>query len=112
MITQSLAQRALDLALSKGGDFAELYIEDTESNSLTMLNGDTDNASSSRRVGCGVRVVSGTNYVYTYTAGLGEKDILAAAQAALRVMCIETQRITSSERTAFAPIARPQRAMT
>ena len=91
MITQSLAQRALDLALSKGGDFAELYIEDTESNSLTMLNGDTDNASSSRRVGCGVRVVSGTNYVYTYTAGLGEKDILAAAQAAADATDAEKQ---------------------
>ena len=91
MITQDLANKALDLALSKGGDFAELYIEDTESNSLTMLNGDTDNASSSRRVGCGVRVVSGTNYVYTYTAGLGEKDILAAAQAAADATDAEKQ---------------------
>lgn len=82
MISQSLATQALNLSLSKGGDFAELFIEDTERNSLSMRNGTTEEASSSRRVGCGVRVVCGTNYVYTYTAGLGERDILAAAQAA------------------------------
>ena len=59
MISQSCAQKALDVALSHGGDYAELFLEDTASNSLSMQSGESDGASSSRRCGCGVRVLDG-----------------------------------------------------
>ena len=91
MISQSFAQKALDTALSQGGDYAELFLEDTNSNSLSMQNGECDGASSSRRCGCGVRVLDGTRFIYTYTAGLNESDILAAAQAAADAMAQTAQ---------------------
>ena len=91
MITQSVAQKALDVALSRGGDYAELFLEDTSANSLSLLNGEAEGASSSRRCGCGVRVLDGTRYVYTYTAGLNEGDILSAAQAAADALAEEKQ---------------------
>ena len=39
MITQALAQAVLAAALETGGDFSELYLEDTESNDLSMMGG-------------------------------------------------------------------------
>ena len=82
MISEAFAQKALAVALSKGGDFAELFLQDSESNSLSMTNGSPENATSSRKCGCGVRVLRGTKYIYTYTAGLSENAILSAAEAA------------------------------
>ena len=91
MISQSTAQKALDVALSRGGDYAELFVEDTFSNSLSLTNGENDGASSSRRCGCGVRVLMGTRYVYTYTAGLNDADIIAAAEAAADAVAQEKE---------------------
>ncbi|MBQ7624013.1 MAG: TldD/PmbA family protein [Clostridia bacterium] len=82
MISQSFAQTALELALKKGGDLAELYLEDTETHSLSLNDGEPENAASARKCGVGVRVLCGTKYYYTYSAGLSEKDILAAAEKA------------------------------
>ena len=91
MISQSCAQKALDVALSRGGDYAELFLEDTASNSLSMQSGESDGASSSRRCGCGIRVLDGSRYIYTYTAGLNENDIIAAAQAAADALAQDRQ---------------------
>ena len=92
MINQTVAQKALDAALSRGGDYAELFVEDTFSNSLSLVNGDAEGASSSRRCGCGVRVLCGTRYVYTYTAGLNDADIISAAEAAADAVAAEKER--------------------
>ncbi len=82
MISQSFAQTALELALKKGGDLAELYLEDVETHSLSLNDGEPENAASARKCGVGVRVLCGTKYYYTYSAGLSEKDILSAAEKA------------------------------
>ena len=38
MIKHSIANAVLDEALRSGGDFSELYMQDTETNSLSMVN--------------------------------------------------------------------------
>ena len=82
MITQALAQAVLAAALETGGDFSELYLEDTESNHLSMMGGTVENAAYSRRHGAGVRVLKGTRYAYAYTADTSEQALLATARAA------------------------------
>ena len=82
MITQALAQAVLAAALETGGDFSELYLEDTESNNLSMMGGTVENAAYSRRHGAGVRVLKGTRYAYAYTADTSEQALLATARAA------------------------------
>ena len=82
MITQALAQAVLAAALETGGDFSELYLEDTESNNLSMMGGTVENAAYSRRHGAGVRVLKGTRYAYAYSADTSETALLATARAA------------------------------
>ncbi|MBO4929059.1 MAG: TldD/PmbA family protein [Clostridia bacterium] len=82
MITQALAQAVLAAALETGGDFSELYLEDTESNNLSMMGGTVENAAYSRLHGAGVRVLKGTRYAYAYSADTSEAALLATARAA------------------------------
>ena len=82
MITQALAQAVLAAALETGGDFSELYLEDTESNTLSMMGGTVENAAYSRCHGAGIRVLKGTRYAYAYSADTSEAALLATARAA------------------------------
>ncbi len=82
MINNRIVNAVLDEALRTGGDFSELYLQDTESNSLSMIDGKVENANFSRRVGAGVRVLSGTRSAYAYTADTSEEALLSAAKAA------------------------------
>ena len=82
MIKSSIVNAVLDEALRTGGDFSELYLQDTESNTLQMIDGKVENANYNRRVGAGVRVLSGTRAAYAYTADTSEAALIAAAKAA------------------------------
>ena len=82
MISQVLASAVLAAALETGGDFSELFLEDTESNNVSMMGGTVENATYSRRHGAGIRVLKGTQYAYAYTADTSEQALLATARAA------------------------------
>jgi len=82
MIDKNLAASVLEAALSSGGDFAELYIEDGFSNSVSMTNGSVEDAIHRRSCGAGVRIFSGTRSVYAYTTGYESEDLLRTAKAA------------------------------
>ena len=82
MIQEAIAQRVLDAALETGGDFSELFMEDTETHSISMLNGTVENATYRRRTGAGVRVLKGEQSAYAYTADTSEAALLEAARGA------------------------------
>ena len=81
MIDKALAESVLAQALSSGGDFAELYIEDGTSNVLTMTDGKVEDAVHRRSCGAGVRVFSGLRSVYAYTTGYAPEDLARTARA-------------------------------
>ena len=60
MITESVLQRALELATENGADFAEVFAEDTTSNNVTMMDGKVESATTARVTGVGIRVLKGT----------------------------------------------------
>lgn len=82
MITKERAQAVLSAALETGGDFSEIFLEDTESNTLSMTGGTVDTASYSRIHGAGIRVLKGTQCAYAHTADTSEEALLAAARQA------------------------------
>lgn len=86
MIEQALARRVLDAALETGGDFSELFMEDTESRSISMLNGTVEDAAYRRRHGAGVRVLLGERSAYAYTADTSEEALLQTARAAAAIL--------------------------
>ncbi|MBR3299008.1 MAG: TldD/PmbA family protein [Clostridia bacterium] len=82
MINSSIISAVLYEALKTGGDFSELYLEDTEQNSLSMIDGKLQTANYQRKVGAGVRVLKGTRSAYACCNSLNEESLLSAARAA------------------------------
>jgi TldD protein len=84
-VTDALCRKALDKALSKGGDFAELYFEHTNSNSVNLQDGQVNQAYGNVSLGVGIRTVKGDQVGYTFTQDLAEASILAAAATAATI---------------------------
>lgn len=82
MIEERIVRNVLAAALETGGDYSELYMEDTEQNNVSMVDGKVENAQYTRRTGAGVRVLRGGKSVYAYSADTGEAALMAAARAA------------------------------
>lgn len=73
---------ALDAAIAHGGDFAEVFVEDTRRTNVVYRDQKVDTALSGRDYGAGVRVMSGTNCAYAYTCDTSEQALLQAAISA------------------------------
>ncbi len=86
MIERALAQRVLEAALETGGDFSELFMEDTESRTISMRNGTVEDASYRRRHGAGVRVLLGQQSAYAYTADTSESALIETARTAAAIL--------------------------
>ncbi len=79
MISKALALELLNHSLSTGGDYAEIYVEETESNSIMVENGHVEAASSGKTYGCGIRILNGFKSVYGYTPEVNRKSLLELA---------------------------------
>lgn len=82
MLDKNLAQSVLDTALSMGGDFAEIFLEDRRNNRLRMLGGKVDSVNSGRLHGAGIRVFIGFNAVYVYTNDTSAEGLQKCAKQA------------------------------
>ena len=82
MLNQILAQEALNIALSTGGDFAEIFLEDRRDNMLVLQNDRLEIVNSGRIHGAGIRVYVGLNAVYTYTNDTDRDGMLRCAKKA------------------------------
>ncbi len=82
MINESTARAVLSEAQKSGADYAELFLEDRESNLAEMLDGKVESANYTRICGAGVRVLKGTLSAYAYSADTSERALLDTARAA------------------------------
>lgn len=84
-IADSLCRRVLAEALSKGGDFSDLYFEHTVRNSLVLEDGKVNRAYCYVALGVGIRTVKGDQVGYGFTQELTEKSMMAAASTAATI---------------------------
>ena len=82
MISESLARRALDAALSNGADFAEIFVEETYSSELSMVDSEPDRAVVGRLHGAGIRLFYGHEVIHATTSDLSEAGLVRAARVA------------------------------
>jgi TldD protein len=68
--TKEDLNKLLLIALSKGGDFSELYFEYIKNNSVAMEEGLIKSSSEYISLGVGVRVIKDNNYGYAHTSDL------------------------------------------
>ncbi|WP_163100155.1 TldD/PmbA family protein [Peribacillus alkalitolerans] len=82
MLSKSVIEDVLSAALATGGDFAEVFVEDRYTNTLTLQSGKIENSLSGRDFGIGIRVFKGLQNVYTYTTDGSKESLLKAASNA------------------------------
>jgi TldD protein len=82
MIAKETAAKVIAAALQTGGDFAEVYVEDTANTRLTLDDGKVEQAVRGADRGAGVRVLFGNLATYAYTDDLSEESLMDAARAA------------------------------
>jgi TldD protein len=87
MLDRELVTEVLAAARRKGGDFAEVFVEERSSTSIRLDDGRVEELTTGLDRGAGVRVARGTSYGYAYSNKLDRDALLeaaAAASAALR----------------------------
>lgn len=105
MIKQSIIENVLEVALSTGGDFSEVFIEDKYSNALGLVSNKIENSISGRDFGIGIRIFSGLQSIYTYTNDFSvEGLLLAAKKAALAIQGGGTGTIHPLKKESFHPL--------
>lgn len=82
MIDKATAAAVLQEAKKTGGDFAELFLEDKDALSFSMVDGTLENASAVRDYGAGVRILRGTRSVYAYSNDTSAAALLDTARQA------------------------------
>lgn len=75
MISSKVAHEVLETALAKGGDFAEIFLEDTTKNFIEMTSGEVTSATTSNLHGAGIRILDGYNEAYGYCNDLSKKSL-------------------------------------
>ncbi len=99
-ITDALCRKVLTEALSKGGDFADLYFEHTISNYLMLEDGKVNRAYCDVALGAGIRTVKGDQVGYGFTQDFAEKAMFAAASTAATIADAQARSIAGQ----FVPL--------
>ncbi|MEK7773176.1 MAG: TldD/PmbA family protein, partial [Deltaproteobacteria bacterium] len=71
--------KVIKAALKNGGDFADVYVEDTVNTSIVCEENRIEKVVSGRDRGCGVRVIANFKTYYAYTNDLTERGLLEIA---------------------------------
>ncbi len=79
MLSKKLLAEVLTKALSTGADFAEVYVEHTKQNTITMVDRRVDTIADLLISGVGIRILKGTRCIAGSTSSLERSDLLACA---------------------------------
>lgn len=115
LVDPDVVEATLARALARGGDFAEIFVEDRRSTGISLDDGRIEELSSGRDRGAGIRVVVGETTGFAHTADLSETGLRAAAEAAsavareggpgVRVIALERRSVPSPSRVEIPPEA-------
>lgn len=82
MLNKDILAEVLDVALKKGGDFAEIYVEEKTTNNIFCEDDRIEKINSGIEKGAGIRVVKSGNTAYVYTNDLTADSLIKAAEVA------------------------------
>lgn len=80
MIDKAVLKEVLDRALSNGGDFADIFIEEKRSTGIGCEAGKIERVKTGVDVGAGIRTLSGDSTAYAYTNNLSRESLLGVAE--------------------------------
>lgn len=82
MIEEETARRVIQAALSRGGDYAEIFAENRQGYNLRLEEGKIEENTTGSESGAGIRVIIGESVAYAYTNDLSEDSLLETARVA------------------------------
>lgn len=112
MILTSVLEAALEIAVSTGADYAEIFAEDTTSGLTDLVDDRIRNALNRHSVGVGVRVFSGLRYAYACSSGLEPEAVLSAAKKAAAALAdgtaqMQLPHLSGGRCENYHPVSRP-----
>ena len=110
-IDKSILDKVIAKALQKGGDFADVYIENRASRQIVMEESKFKSGLYGISQGAGVRVISGNKTGYAYTEEITEQKLLRAAEVAsfvaLHGKMTTPVNISEAKRQSFITVNHP-----
>ncbi len=85
LLPQPLLERLLSVAMERGGEFAEVYVERALTTAVVLEESRIKSAQTGLTQGVGVRVISGAKVGYAYSDDLDEAALLRAAATAAMI---------------------------
>lgn len=86
MVDKDLLKETLTVAMSRGGDFADIFVESRQVTAIGLEDGKVERTQSGTEAGAGVRVWSGDATAYAYTNELDREGLLRAARIAAQAL--------------------------
>ncbi|MDA8234988.1 MAG: TldD/PmbA family protein, partial [Clostridia bacterium] len=80
MLTKGDLQEILDLALQRGGDFSDIYIENKKTTGIACEADKVERLNTGIDIGAGIRVISGETTAYAYTNDVTKEGLTEAAR--------------------------------
>jgi TldD protein len=96
-------EKALNLALSRGGDFSEIFLEYKIINAIRMEEEIIKETSENIVLGMGIRVISGDRTGYAYTNDFSPAKIKRAARTAASIAEEDLPRIAARMQASHSP---------
>ncbi len=84
-VSTEMLQKVIAAAMSKGGDYADLFFEHKTTNSLGLEDGKVNRAYSNIDFGVGIRVLKGDQTGYAYSETITMDDMVNAAKMAASI---------------------------
>ncbi|HRX09162.1 MAG TPA: TldD/PmbA family protein [Candidatus Limiplasma sp.] len=100
---KAYAQEVLQAALAGGGDFAEIFFEDTRSTRMQLVSSEAESINFSRLHGAGIRVFVGLNPVYAFTNETDREGLLRCAAQVVKAVRDQKQTVFQ-----LPPLVTPQ----
>ncbi|MBU5292664.1 TldD/PmbA family protein [Anaerosalibacter bizertensis] len=93
MLNKKTIENVLYAALSTGGDFAEIFVEDKYTTNMKMIGGILEDSISGRDYGVGIRIFNGFNSIYAYTNDSTEENLIKVAKEAALAINLDKKNI-------------------
>lgn len=84
-VSAEMLQKVVAAAMSKGGDYADLFFEHKISNNISLQDKKVNRAFSNIDFGVGIRVLKGDQTGFAYSENIGLEDMLNAAKMAASI---------------------------
>jgi len=94
VLTREIINEILQKALSTGADFAEVFVDDTVGNSISIIDGKVETAVSGRDFGIGIRLLKEFKCIYAYTNETSRSSLLETVEKAVAALTFAANDIS------------------